>query len=168
MALTAVSVHQVQLCRKDKTQCEEKTYLAFHKVANSCLGHDRYCDRLHDLLDHLGITHARHATLCSNVCGNTLESHDRGCAGLFCYACLRSLSERLEPFCKFFHRSLLRERGHRERKPALRTCSAFTTSIMTPPFNILANPALTAKLFSPSWAVWPLDVGSSVGISSSN
>lgn len=45
-----------------------------------------------------------------------------------------------------------------------RTCSALTTSMMTPPFNILAKPALTAKLFSPSWAVCPFVVGNSVAI----
>lgn len=36
--------------------------------------------------------------------------------------------------------------------------------MITPPFNILANPALTAKLVSPSWAPWPFVVGSSVAI----
>jgi hypothetical protein len=44
------------------------------------------------------------------------------------------------------------------------TCSALITSMMTPPFNILARPALTAKLFSPSCALWPFVVGSSVAI----
>lgn len=44
------------------------------------------------------------------------------------------------------------------------TCSALTTSIMTPPFNMRARPALTAKLFSPSCAPWPFVVGSSVAI----
>lgn len=45
------------------------------------------------------------------------------------------------------------------------TCSALTTSMITPPFIILARPALTAKLFVglPSPLVagpWPLVVGS--------
>jgi len=51
------------------------------------------------------------------------------------------------------------------------TCSAFTTSMMTPPFNMRARPVLTVKLDSPE-AFWGVEeasplvarVGSSVAI----
>jgi len=56
-------------------------------------------------------------------------------------------------------------RGGREE----RTCSALTTSMITPPLSIRARPALTAKLdcvesplVLPSWT--PLVVGSVVAI----
>lgn len=49
-----------------------------------------------------------------------------------------------------------------------RTCSALTTSMMTPPFSIWARPALTAKVgVDPLVAVegpWPLGVGRSLAI----
>lgn len=55
-----------------------------------------------------------------------------------------------------------------ERGPFfLHTCSALTTSIMTPPFNMRARPVLTVKLDSglPFWAMpEPPLMGSSVAI----
>lgn len=53
-----------------------QTYLALNEVTNSCLGHDRNGDCLHNLLDHLGVTHACYTTLSSDIGRNALESHD--------------------------------------------------------------------------------------------
>jgi hypothetical protein len=50
------------------------------------------------------------------------------------------------------------------------TCSALMTSMITPPFNMRARPALTEKLFSPSawslgpWPLTPLVMGRSDGM----
>lgn len=66
------------------------TYLAFNEVTDSCFGHDGDGDGLHDLLDHLGVAHARNAALGSDVRGHSLESHDCRRTGLLCYACLYS------------------------------------------------------------------------------
>jgi hypothetical protein len=63
-------------------------YLAFDKVSNSCLGHYGNGDRVHDLLDHLWVTHPGYAALRSNVCRDTLEGHDGRSTGLFGYPCL--------------------------------------------------------------------------------
>lgn len=71
-----------------------ETYLALDKVTDSCLGHDGNGDCLHDLLDHLGVAHACHATLSSDISGDALESHDGRGTGLLCYASLqRSVSK---------------------------------------------------------------------------
>jgi hypothetical protein len=123
------------------------TYLALDKVTNSGLGHDGDGDGIHNLLDHLGVAHAGHATLRADVCWDTLEGHDGDSASLLCDAGLR-----------------LSERGVLMTLREKLTCSALTTSIMTPPFSMRASPALTAKLFSPSWALVPFVVGSSVAI----
>lgn len=53
-----------------------EVYLAFDKVADSCFGHDGNGHGVHDLLDHFGITHPCNTTLDSDVCGDSLESHD--------------------------------------------------------------------------------------------
>lgn len=111
----------------------QRAYLAFDKVTNSCLCHDWDCDSCHDLLDHLRVRHACHPSLSSDICRHSLESHDCNCAGLLCYSCLTWG----EPLYQ-----CLEGKG-------IHTCSAFTTSIMTPPFNIRANPVLTVKLASP-------------------
>jgi hypothetical protein len=66
----------VALLRNRKGACPVKTYLAFDEMANSRLGHDGDGDRVHDLLDHLGVAHAGYATLGSNVGGDALEGHD--------------------------------------------------------------------------------------------
>ena len=63
-------------------------YLALNEVSNTSLGHNGDGDGLLDLLDHAGIGHASHATRCSNVGGDTLESHDSGGTGLFSNASL--------------------------------------------------------------------------------
>ena len=59
------------------SELNDGTYLAFNEMSNPRLGHDGNSDRLHDLLDHLGIAHARYAALGSDVGGHALERHDR-------------------------------------------------------------------------------------------
>lgn len=61
-------------------------YLALHEMTNACLGHDGNGDSRHNLLDHLGVGHSGHSTLCADVCWDTLESHDCTGAGLFSYS----------------------------------------------------------------------------------
>ncbi len=63
-------------------------YLTFDKVPYSCLGHDGYRDRFHNLLDHFGVRHACYATLCSDVCRYTFERHDGAGTCFFRYTCL--------------------------------------------------------------------------------
>lgn len=65
-----------------------ETYLALNKVTNAGLSHDGDGDRRHDLLDHLGIGHSRHASLYTDICWDTLESHDCTSSGLLCDSCL--------------------------------------------------------------------------------
>jgi hypothetical protein len=62
--------------------------LAFDKVADSGLCHDRNGHSCHDLLDHLWIRHSRHATLYSNVGRYTFQGHDGNCASFLGDACL--------------------------------------------------------------------------------
>lgn len=52
-------------------------------MSNTGLGHDGDGDGLHDILDHAGVRHARHATLGSDVGGDSLEGHDGGSTGFF-------------------------------------------------------------------------------------
>lgn len=67
------------------------TYLAFDEVTNTGLGHDGDGDGLHDVLDHAGVRHTRHATLGSDIGGNTLEGHDGGSTGLLSNASLHRI-----------------------------------------------------------------------------
>lgn len=100
-----------------------------------CLCHDRNSHRVHDLLDHLWVRHARNTTLGSYVRRYPFKGHHGASTRFFCYSCLcRSVSAGC--VCEVFGFS---------------TCSALTTSIMTPPFNIFARPVLTVKLVDPFW-----------------
>lgn len=115
-------------------------------MSYSCLRHDGDGDGSHNVFDHLWIRHTGNAALGSDVCGNTLEGHDGAGAGFFCYPCLMVVSVIL---------TKLRE------DVRMNTCSASTTSMITPPFIIFARPALTVKLVEPflfSWldGPWPL------------
>mmetsp|Transcript_16005 Transcript_16005/g.32126 ORF Transcript_16005/g.32126 Transcript_16005/m.32126 type:complete len:345 (+) Transcript_16005:175-1209(+) len=49
--------------------------LRLHLVPNPALGHDRDGHGSLDVLDHLGITHARHPTILADVRRNTLQGH---------------------------------------------------------------------------------------------
>jgi hypothetical protein len=49
----------------------------FGSVANAALGHHRDGHRLHDLLDLLNGSHARHAALGADVGGDPLQGHHR-------------------------------------------------------------------------------------------
>jgi len=51
--------------------------LRLGEVADTGLGHDRNRDRGLDPLNHLGIAHARHAAVASDVRRHALEGHDR-------------------------------------------------------------------------------------------
>lgn len=64
------------------------TYLAFDKVANSCLGHDGNRDCVHNLFDHLGVAHACYAALSPDVGRDALKGHDCRSTSLLCYTCL--------------------------------------------------------------------------------
>ena len=58
-------------------------YLRFGEVADAALGHHRNGDRGHDLLDELGIGHARDAAFGANDGGHALQRHYRDRARLF-------------------------------------------------------------------------------------
>ena len=70
------------------------SYLAFDKVAYSCLGHDGYRDGFHNLLDHFGVRHACYAALCPDICRDTFKRHDGAGTCFFCYTCLHKVSDR--------------------------------------------------------------------------
>lgn len=57
-------------------------YLALNEVTNTGLGHDGDGDGGHDLLDELGVGHARNAALNTDVGGDTLKRHDGDGTGL--------------------------------------------------------------------------------------
>lgn len=65
------------------------THLAFNKVAYPGFCHNRYCNSIHDLLDHSWVRHAGNPTLNANIRWDPLECHDSTGASLFCYSCLR-------------------------------------------------------------------------------
>lgn len=115
-------------------------------MSYSRLGHDGYGNSFHYILDHLGVRHAGYAALGSDVCGDSLKGHNGAGTGFFCYSCLSLVSD-IPIWCgRFSERS---------------TCSALTTSMITPPFIIFARPALTVKfvepfLLSPPVGPWPL------------
>jgi hypothetical protein len=114
------------------------------------LGHDGDGHGSHDLLDHLGIRHASNSSFYPDVCWDTLQGHDRTRSGLFSYSGLVAKGQRW---------TMSGLEGH------VRTCSALTTSMITPPFSMRARPVLTVKLDSalPFVVVAPLE-GSSVAI----
>ena len=62
--------------------------LGLDDVADAALGHDGDGDGLLNALDHLGVTHARHAARGTDVCRNALECHDGAGARLLGDACL--------------------------------------------------------------------------------
>jgi hypothetical protein len=51
----------------DVVDVDRLEYLGLHKVTNAHLGHDRDRHRLHDLLDHRRVAHARHAAVPPDV-----------------------------------------------------------------------------------------------------
>ena len=63
-------------------------YLCLGKVANAALCHHGYGDSLLYALYHLGVAHTRHATGCTDVCWNALQSHHCTCTGCFGNLCL--------------------------------------------------------------------------------
>lgn len=62
---------------------EINSYLALNKVSNTSLGHDGDGHCVHDILDHVRVRHARHATLDSDIGRNPFEGHDSGSTSLF-------------------------------------------------------------------------------------
>lgn len=105
-------------------------------MAYPCFRHYRNRDGVHYLFDHSRVWHACHTTLGSDICWDSLESHDCTCARFFRYSCLVAVSQVIWITC---------------RGELIQTCSALTTSIMTPPFSIFARPVLTAKLVDSFW-----------------
>jgi hypothetical protein len=73
------------------------THLAFHKVSNPRLGHDRNGDRGHDLLDHGRVGHTSHASLDSDVGWDSFEGHDGGGTGFLRNAGLKRLRSQHTP-----------------------------------------------------------------------
>ena len=137
----------------DVVDAEGLEDLALDEVADAGLGHDGDRDGVHDVADQGGVGHAGDAALGADVGGDALEGHDGDGASFFGDACLDG-EEVLVAI-------VTGEEG--EAKAIMDTCSALTTSMITPPLSIRANPALTAKLeSSPFW--WPLVVGRSVAI----
>lgn len=59
------------------------TDLAFNKVPNASLGHDRDSHCGHYFLDHRWVRHTCHAAFHSNVGGDSFEGHNGGGTGLF-------------------------------------------------------------------------------------
>jgi hypothetical protein len=57
-------------------------YLALNEVTDARLGHDGDGDSSHDLLDHLRVGHACHASLDADISRDALEGHDGAGAGL--------------------------------------------------------------------------------------
>ena len=57
--------------------------LRFDKVADARLGHHRDCHCGNDALDHIGVTHARHTTIATDVSRHPFQRHHRTRAGLF-------------------------------------------------------------------------------------
>ena len=57
--------------------------LRFHKMSDAAFRHDRDRHRVHDLQDHVGVAHARHAALRADVRRDALQRHHRARAGLF-------------------------------------------------------------------------------------
>lgn len=64
-------------------------------MTDASLGHDGNRDSLHDLLDHVGVGHARDATLNSDIGGDPFEGHDGGGAGFLGDASLFQRSDGL-------------------------------------------------------------------------
>ena len=57
--------------------------LRLHKVTDTSLGHNRNGGHRLDLLDHLRIAHAGHATITADARGDALEGHNGGGTGIF-------------------------------------------------------------------------------------
>ena len=66
----------------DEVDLELLEDLRLCHVPDPALGHDRDADRALDLLDQLGVGHARHAAELADVGWDALERHDRDRAGL--------------------------------------------------------------------------------------
>ena len=56
--------------------------LCLNKVADTGFGHNRNGDGIDNALDHVRVGHTRHATLCANIGGDTLQRHHGSCAGI--------------------------------------------------------------------------------------
>ena len=114
---------------------EKNAHLAFDEVTYPRFGHDGDRNGFHDFFNHARVGHTCHTALVSDICGNTLESHDGTGTCFFCYSCL-------EAYCcqKIWCKA---EMGLRY------TCSALTTSMITPPFIIFARPVFTVKFVLP-------------------
>lgn len=127
--------------------------LALNDVTNTGLGHNGDGDGVHDLLDHAGVRHAGDTAVLANVGRNALKCHNGAGTGLLSDTGLMSVVSG-------------RSEGRKERIG--HTCSALTTSMMTPPFSMRARPALTANEATPSVPLapscLPLVVGSVVAI----
>ena len=57
--------------------------LSLDKVADAAFGHHRDGDRVHDLEDQFGVTHAGHAAIRADISRHPLESHHGRGAGIF-------------------------------------------------------------------------------------
>src|SRR5699024_6404163 len=67
----------------DEIHAESFQYLRFNEVADARFCHHWNGNRVDDTFDQVGVAHARHATLCTNISWHALQGHDSSCAGCF-------------------------------------------------------------------------------------
>ena len=89
----------------DEVNVELSKNLCLNEVTDTGLSHDRNLHRSLNALNEVGVTHASYATLRTNVCGDTLQSHYCNCTSVFSNASLLCVDDvhddtALELLCK--------------------------------------------------------------------